>query len=76
MIKKLELRILVVIILFKVEFGHAQISVPKIVTPISKTACIKPRKQIYVGILVFMPTLAELENQKYYGICCEIQHSL
>ena len=34
-IKKLELRLLVVIILFKIEFGYAQINVPKI-------ACINP----------------------------------
>ena len=47
--QKTRIAYLVVIILFKVEFGHAQISLPKIVTPISKTACIKPRKQIYVG---------------------------
>ena len=26
----------------KIEFGHAQISVPKINTPMSKTACINP----------------------------------
>ena len=40
MIKKLKLRLLVVIILFKIEVGHAQISVPKIGKPMSKTACI------------------------------------
>ena len=32
--------LLVVIILFKIEVRHAQISVPKIGKPISKTACI------------------------------------
>ena len=42
MIKKLELHLLLVIILFKIEFGHAQISVPKISTPMLKTACINP----------------------------------
>ena len=41
-IKKLELRLLIVIILFKIEFGHAQISVPKIGKPIPKIACINP----------------------------------
>ena len=40
MIKKLELCLLVVIILFKIEFGHAQISVPKIGKPMPKVACI------------------------------------
>ena len=39
---KLELCLLVVIILFKIEFGHTQISVPKIGTPMSKTASINP----------------------------------
>ena len=42
MIKKLELGLLVVIILFKIEFGYAQISVSEIGTPMSKTACINP----------------------------------
>ena len=42
MIKKLELCLLVVIILFKIEFGYAQISVSEIGTPMSKTACINP----------------------------------
>ena len=41
-IKKLELHLLVVIILFKTEFGHAQISVPKIGKPMPKTACFSP----------------------------------
>ena len=42
MIKKLELRLLVDIILFKMEFGQVQISAPKIGTQMSKTACISP----------------------------------
>ena len=42
MIKKLELCLLVVIILFKIEFGHAQISVPKISKLTLKIACIRP----------------------------------
>ena len=40
MIKKLELHLLVDIISFKIEFGHIRISVPKIGTPMLKTACI------------------------------------
>ena len=40
MIKNVELHLLVVIISFKIEFGHAQISVPKIVKPLLKIACI------------------------------------
>ena len=40
--KKQELHLLVVIILFKTEFGHAQISVPKIGKPMPKTACFSP----------------------------------
>ena len=40
MIKKLELHLLVDIILFKIELEHIQISVPKIGTPMLKTACI------------------------------------
>ena len=42
MIKKLELDLLVDIILLKMEFGHVQISAPKIGTRMSKTACINP----------------------------------
>ena len=42
MLKKLKLRLLVVIILVKIEFGHTQISAPKIGKPIRKTACINP----------------------------------
>ena len=42
LIKKLELHLLVVIILFKIEFGHAQITVRKIGTLMLKTACINP----------------------------------
>ena len=49
MIKKLELHLLVVIILFEIEFGHAQISVPKIGKPMSKTACIKPAGYSVIG---------------------------
>ena len=40
MIEELELCLLAVIILFKIEFRHTQISVPKIGTPMHKTACI------------------------------------
>ena len=40
MIEELELCLLAVIILFKIEFRHTQISVPKIGTPLQKTACI------------------------------------
>ena len=42
MIKKLELHLLVGVILFKVEFGHCQISVPKISKLMSKIAYINP----------------------------------
>ena len=42
MIKKLEFCFLVVIILFKVEFGHFQISVLKIGTRMLETTCINP----------------------------------
>ena len=42
MIKKLELHLLVGMILFKTEFGHVQISVPKIGTLMSKTVCTTP----------------------------------
>ena len=33
---------MVVSVLLKIKFGHAQISVPKIGIPITKTACINP----------------------------------
>ena len=33
---------MVVSVLLKINFGHAQISVPKIGIPMSKTACINP----------------------------------
>ena len=42
LIKKLELCLMVVSDLLKIEFGHTQISVPKIGIPMSKTACINP----------------------------------
>ena len=42
LIKKLELCITIVSVLLKIRFGHAQISVPKISIPVSKTACINP----------------------------------
>ena len=41
LIKKLELCLMVVSDLLKIELGHTQISVPKIGIPMSKTACIK-----------------------------------
>ena len=41
MIKKLELCLMVVSVLLEIKFGHAQISVPKISIPMSKTAYIK-----------------------------------
>ena len=47
--KKLEFHLRVVIILFKTEFGHAQISVPKIGKPVPKTTCIN----LYQFFLVF-----------------------
>ena len=42
LIKKLELRLMVVSVLLEIKFGHAQISVPKIGIPMSKNACINP----------------------------------
>ena len=39
LIKKLELCLTVVSVLLKIRFGHALISVPKIGTLMSKTAC-------------------------------------
>ena len=42
LIKKLELRLMIVSVLHEIKFGHAQISVPKIGIPMSKTACINP----------------------------------
>ena len=42
LIKKLELCLMVVSALSKIKFGHAQINVPKIGIPMSKTACINP----------------------------------
>ena len=42
LIEKLELHLMVVSVLLKIKFGHAQISVPKIGIPMSKTACINP----------------------------------
>ena len=41
-IKKLQFHLLVVIILFKTEFGHAQKTVPKIGKLVLKTACFNP----------------------------------
>ena len=42
LIKKLELHIMVVSVLLKIKFGHAQICIAKIGIPMSKTACISP----------------------------------
>ena len=42
MIRKLELCLLVVIILFKIEFGHVQVNVPKVSKLMLKTACTNP----------------------------------
>ena len=42
LIKKLKLCLTVVSVLLKIRFEHAQISVPKIGIPMSKTACINP----------------------------------
>ena len=42
LIKKLQLCLMVVSVLLKIEFGHAQISMPKIGITMSKTACINP----------------------------------
>ena len=42
LMKKLELCLMVVSVLLKIKFGHAQISVPKISIPMSKTTCINP----------------------------------
>ena len=41
-ISKLELRLTVIIILFKIEFGQAQSSVPEIGKQMLKTACFNP----------------------------------
>ena len=38
----MELRLTVVSVLLRIRFGHAQISVPEIGIPMSKTACINP----------------------------------
>ena len=55
MLKKLELRLLVVIILFKMKFGHTQISVPKIGKPIRKIACVNPcMYTIYITCLLYI----------------------
>ena len=40
--KKLEFRLMVVSVLLRIKFAPAQVSVPKIVILMSKTACIKP----------------------------------
>ena len=42
LIKKLELRLMLVSVLLKIKFGHTQISVPKIGILMSETACINP----------------------------------
>ena len=42
LIKKLEMRLMVVSVFLKIKFRHAQISVPKIGIPMSKSACINP----------------------------------
>ena len=48
MIKNLELRLLVL----RIEFGHAQISVPKISALVSKAACINPCSHSF-GYIIF-----------------------
>ena len=45
LIKKLELRLIVLSVLLKIKIGHAQINVPKIGKPMSKTAFINPWQQ-------------------------------
>ena len=42
LVKKLEFCLMVVLVLLKIKFGHAQISVPKIGIPMLKTVCINP----------------------------------
>ena len=42
LIKELELFLTVVLVLLKINFGHTQMSVPKIGIQMSKTACINP----------------------------------
>ena len=42
LIKKLELRLMIASVLHEIKFGHAEISVPKIGIPMSKTVCINP----------------------------------
>ena len=43
LIKTLEMRLMVVSVFLKIKFRHAQISLPKIGIPMSKSACINPR---------------------------------
>ena len=45
----MELCLTVVSVLLKIRFDHAQISVPKIGIPMSKTACINPPACLFVG---------------------------
>ena len=52
--KKQELHLLVVIILFKTEFGHAQNSVTKIGKPKLKTACINPWAIVFKCVFNFL----------------------
>ena len=52
--EKQELHLLVVIILFKTEFGHAQNSVTKISKPKLKTACINPWAIVFKCVFNFL----------------------
>ena len=46
LIKKLEMCFIVVSVILTIEFGHTQISVPKIGIPMSETACINPLQNL------------------------------
>ena len=57
MIKKLELCLMVVSVLLKTEFGHTQISVPKIGIPMLKAACVNPCFIVNLFLICFFTFL-------------------
>ena len=64
LIKKLELRVMVASVLLKIKFRHAQINVPNIGAPMSKTACFNPghwaKDEIWVALQNWLWVRVEL----------------
>ena len=68
LIKKLELCLMVVSVLLKIEFGHTQFSVPKIGIPMLKAAYIDP----WLIWALFSPSMSNLAPSNFRKTkCCK-----